>query len=112
MTSTEAIGRRVRLAREALGLSQTALGQLWGGRSHAAISDIERGKSHIPADELHDLARVLKTTPGALLDAGPTGGSFRRTTLSGEVQDDRATRRALAAFEKQADEAWKDEPSR
>ncbi len=61
MDTFEEIGRRIRQARSELGLLQADLGQLLTRqRSHAAISDIERGKTKLDIDELTEFARVLR----------------------------------------------------
>lgn len=59
MASDTEIGRRIRVAREEQRLTQQTLGRLWGGKSHAAISDIERGATKLSAAGLAELARIL-----------------------------------------------------
>jgi transcriptional regulator with XRE-family HTH domain len=53
-----AVGRRIRQAREDLGLTQQQLGEQYGC-SHAAISDIERGVTKLGVSDLGRLAAVL-----------------------------------------------------
>ena len=61
MSTNEEVGRRVRQAREELGLSQAALGRLMSpSRTHAAVSDIERGKTHLDIEDLSALAALLR----------------------------------------------------
>lgn len=56
------VGLRIRLAREARGLSQTELGQRMSRkRSHVAVSELERGVVRIDIDTLADVARILET---------------------------------------------------
>lgn len=60
MTTYVEIGRRIRQARTELSLTQEDLGQLLSRqRSHAAISDIERGKTKLNLEDLSEFARVL-----------------------------------------------------
>jgi transcriptional regulator with XRE-family HTH domain len=59
MATTEEIGKRVREAREEMGMTQGDLGRRWGGRSHAAVSDIERGTTRLTASGLAELAQIL-----------------------------------------------------
>lgn len=60
MATREEIGRRIRQAREDLKLSQTELGRLLSRtRTHAAISDLERGNVRVDVEELAELARIL-----------------------------------------------------
>lgn len=60
MPTYEDIGTRIRQARIQKGLSQADLGRLLSKpRSHAAISDIERGRTKLNLDELAEVATVL-----------------------------------------------------
>ena len=64
--------RRLKAARVAAGLSQTAVAEDlgWG---QSAVSKVERGERRLDPIELQTLARHYKTTVGALLgeDIGP-----------------------------------------
>jgi transcriptional regulator with XRE-family HTH domain len=61
MTTRDEVGRRIRQAREELGISQAELGRrLKRARSHAAVSDMERGEVKLDIEELADLASVLE----------------------------------------------------
>ena len=62
-------GAYIRLLREAEGMSQEELAKKSGFAGRAAISAIEKGKSNISIERLSDLAVVLHTTPGKLMDA-------------------------------------------
>lgn len=54
------VGRRIKAAREERGLSQGALGRLLAPpRSHAAVSDIERGKTRLDVEDIAQLATIL-----------------------------------------------------
>jgi len=59
MITNEELGRRIRLARESAKLTQAELGKKWLDKSHAAISDIERGATRISATALSKLATLL-----------------------------------------------------
>jgi transcriptional regulator with XRE-family HTH domain len=59
MTSKDEIGQRIRSAREEAGMTQGELGRAWGGKSHAAVSDVERGATHVTASSLAELAKIL-----------------------------------------------------
>jgi len=73
------VGRRIRQAREDCGLSQAELGQLLRRpRTHAAISDIERGKTRLDVEELTELAAVLKQPLLFFLKIEPTATVYRR----------------------------------
>lgn len=63
------IGRRIREARKAQGLTQRQLGQRCDGLSHVAISNIESGMTNMPIDRLQRMANVLgKPVEWFLLD--------------------------------------------
>lgn len=65
-------GERVRAYREAKGLSQGELGdRLTPSRTHAAVSDIERGKTRMNVDLADELATVLGVTRWELLGDDP-----------------------------------------
>ena len=60
------LGRNLRTARAAVGISQGKLSQR-SGVDLAQISRAERGKTHVRTDTLIRLARALRTTPSELL---------------------------------------------
>lgn len=61
MGKREEIGRRIRAAREQKRLSQSELGQMMSRkRSHAAVSDLERGTVRLDVEELAELAVLLE----------------------------------------------------
>lgn len=65
---------RLRQMRQMRGLTCKAVGQLLDPpRSHAAVSDIERGKTRLTVDLLRQFARLYATTPAALLAAEEGG---------------------------------------
>ena len=64
-----AVGWRIQLARKMRGHSQTDLGQsLSRQRTHAAISELERGKVRIDIEELVELASVLDVPLGFFVE--------------------------------------------
>ena len=62
-----AIGINILRAREALGWSQDELARRMGYKSRASIYKIEKGLADIPQSKVAEFARVLGTTPAALL---------------------------------------------
>ena len=65
-------GRLVRQAREAAGMTQSALEDL-AGLAPTTVTRVERGEHDLPAAELADIAAVLGVDPGSLFPpaAGP-----------------------------------------
>ena len=61
------LSTRIRLRREALGLSQGALAQRMGYRSKSSITKLEKGVNDLPQAKLQELAQALETTPAYLL---------------------------------------------
>lgn len=103
MLTSEELGRRIRLARQELGLSQTELGQkLARVRTHAAISDIERGKTKLDVEELAEFARILGKSLADFTDDRPTAILYRRSTSSPSPADRRESDRAIEAFKERA----------
>lgn len=107
MATRENIGRRVRQAREERGLSQTELGRsLSRPRTHVAISDLELGKVKLDAEELGEIASILKKDisffyfPGAQPSfRAPSGQIVYRRGDRGMSDDERQqTDRAVEAF--------------
>src|SRR6185295_3969302 len=61
------VGRRLRRAREAAGLTLRDLAAQVGLRDHTVILKYERGETPPTITRLHALAQVLNMTPAALL---------------------------------------------
>lgn len=99
MLSAEEIGQRIREAREEAGLSQEDLGrQLSPRKSHAAISDVERGKTRITVSELANMAAVLGKSVSHFL--GTTGTAvYRRGDR--EIASDRALKASIERFKEE-----------
>ena len=100
------IGRRIRQARTEKALMQADLGRLLSKpRSHAAISDIERGRTKLNLDELAEIAELLDKplsflTEGATV-APPAAGEtvyFRRDQADLTDGQRQATDNAVTAF--------------
>jgi transcriptional regulator with XRE-family HTH domain len=102
MLTQEEIGRRVRAAREERRLSQSALGERFG-RTHAAISDIERGKTKVGLADLARLAEILEK-PLAYFTAteGTPLAVFRRGEQDLLPDEERRLERTLEGFKEYA----------
>lgn len=102
MLTQEQIGRRVRAAREELRLSQTVLGERFG-RTHAAISDIERGKTKVGLADLARLADLLhKPLAYFTADEGVAMATFRRGDQELLPDEERRLARTLEDFKEHA----------
>jgi transcriptional regulator with XRE-family HTH domain len=109
MGTREEIGRRVRSAREGMGLSQTELGRkMTRQRTYAAISDIERGKSALAADELLELARILEKDVSYFYGTQPAasvaGAVFRRGERGMSMTGQQETNAKIEQFKQMARE--------
>lgn len=104
MISYEEVGRRVRQARQELGLMQADLGRLLSKpRSHAAVSDIERGKTKLDLEELGELAQLLQKPLAYFIDPGPSPGvEYRRSEPDGSAEQQRHHVRSVDAFKQVA----------
>lgn len=63
----ERIGRRIRLYREKIGMTQAELAKAAGYKSTGTISLIERGLCGVEVSKLRKIARVLEVDLGALI---------------------------------------------
>lgn len=59
---------RIKQLREANGMTQDDLAQLMGYSSRSSINKIELGKTDIPVSKLIVLAKLLNTTPAAIIE--------------------------------------------
>lgn len=76
MTSTDiALGRRIRVLREGLGMSQDELAQKTGYKSRSSVNKVEMGVQGLTQSKIVRFAEALHTTPGALLDGLPSPDS-------------------------------------
>jgi transcriptional regulator with XRE-family HTH domain len=100
MITHEEVGKRIRLAREELGISQGQLGtRLSRQRSHAAISDIERGKTKLDVEDLSEFARVLGRELSYFYETRPSPATvYRRGDQFLSDQDKQHTDKAISEF--------------
>lgn len=61
------IGRKIRLRREELNMSQEELARLMNYKSRSSINKIEMGKTDVPRTKISEFAKVLKTTTAYLM---------------------------------------------
>ncbi|GFI62074.1 LexA repressor [Clostridiales bacterium] len=73
------IGKRIRLRREELNMSQEELATLMKYKSRSSINKIELGKTDVSQSKISEFARALKTTPANLMG---WQNSFSGTSLS------------------------------
>jgi len=96
--SQRLIGARVRVARDAMNLTQEQLGDALGFKDRQSVSDIETGKRALKSDELVRLTDVLAREIDFFIDpfvvAGEAEFSWRASAA--------ASRPVLAAFEAKA----------
>ena len=110
MTTREEVGRRIRQARDELGISQGELGQrMRRRRSHAAISDMERGVVRLDIEELAEVARLLEKDLAYFVDESvpaQSGASvvYRRGEYGQSADGRKATNRAIEDFKRFARE--------
>ena len=100
MVTNEEVGRRIREARDALGLSQATLGQLLTPpRTHAAVSDIERGKTRLDVEDLSHLAVLLEKDLTYFYEGRPIESTlYRRGDRGLTPQDQQQADTAIEAF--------------
>lgn len=61
------IGKRIRLRREAVGLTQEGLAEKLGYKSKTSITKIENGTNDIPQSKVVEIAQALNTTVAYLM---------------------------------------------
>lgn len=99
----QALGERIRLRREELGMTQDEVARaMQGSVDGQRISKWERGENRPRDESLEDLARVLKTTPAALLI--PLTEKGATPDLSSPAQDDDSVMRRVEDLLKQQNE--------
>ena len=106
MITNEEVGRRIRQAREEKGLLQSDLGRLLSRpRSHAAVSDIERGKTRLDLEELSEIARLLGKPLDFFTGSRPIQAVvYRRSERGLSAEQQKETDRAIEAFKRLARE--------
>ena len=101
--NTEEIGRRIRSARQELGISQTELGQLLTRqRTHAAVSDIERGRTKLGVEELAEFARLLGKTLADFVGSESPATVYRRSTAANSAEGRKASDQSIEEFKERA----------
>lgn len=100
----EEVGRRIRRARQELGLMQADLGRMLSRpRSHAAISDIERGKTRLNLEELAEVAQLLQRPLAYFTEPARTSTvEYRRSERDVPPEQRDARARAIEAFKQRA----------
>jgi Zn-dependent peptidase ImmA (M78 family)/transcriptional regulator with XRE-family HTH domain len=93
----EAIGARIREAREAVGLSQQAVAERLGYASAATVSYLEAGERRITVADLQALSGVLGVSLSYFLEALPAPDVPQQLSLRATVVEP-AARRALTEF--------------
>lgn len=106
MLTSEEVGRRIREAREDLGLSQADLGRLMTRpRTHAAVSDIERGKTKLGVEEISELAMLLHKDLSYFYETRPTPRVvYRRGDRGLSSREQRETDKSIETFKRMARE--------
>ncbi len=103
------VGRRVRLRRTLLGMSQTQLGEKLG-ITYQQIQKYERGASRISASRLYQAARILDVLPSFFFDDMPpniddTARQPTRPGASGDILLKRETLNLVRAYYRIGDPA-------
>ena len=100
MTTNEEVGRRIRQAREEMGLTQAELARLLTPpRSHAAISDIERGRTRLDIEGLSMIAQLLNKTLEDLIPSRAAPSVFyQRSDLDLSPEQQQEGNRSIEAF--------------
>jgi transcriptional regulator with XRE-family HTH domain len=91
------VGRRMRLRRIQLGLSQGALaGKV--GVSFQAVQKYESGDIRISASRLYDVAQVLHVSPAYFFEGYPDGAAAANPSVDGEDLRETFDRREVMAL--------------
>ena len=103
----ELLGRRIRMRREELGMTQDELAKRIGYKSSSTINKIEMGINDITQSKIEVFAKELATTPSALM-GWESFGSKKTGKLHSprtEVIDDSGIRQSLEfALHKETEE--------
>lgn len=95
------LGERISAARKRLGLSQAEVGQKFGKISHAAISDIERGKTTLGIEDITKMSEILQVSFEDLtLDYKSLSVSMTNLRSSRENNENMVVKKSLDNFEK------------
>lgn len=108
------LGQRIRQLRMTKGKSQVAMGQ-YLGRTHAAMSDIERGKTNITVQDLSKIATFLGVTVNDILqEPVTTGAHYEKYRFAKDVtpEEQQQAKSSIDDFKKRVQELNKnDKPS-
>ena len=94
------IGINIMRARKELGWTQEELAQKMGYKTKSTINKIEKGVNDIPQRKIAQFAKVLGTTPGALLGSVSAETGKKNSAIAGAVVRMRTDENFLAAVEK------------
>ncbi len=97
-----AVGARLRLQRQRLGLSQTSLGERVG-LTFQQIQKYERGTNRVSASKLFEFAKFLSIDVAFFYADLSDDGSLRHSTAEMAVILDPLTQQLAAAFERLSD---------
>ena len=84
------VGQRLRLRREALGISQGRLGRHLG-LTFSQVQKYEKGSNRIGAGRLYQIAMYLGVTPAYFFDAVDAEASVKAGQLNGLERDEVST---------------------
>ena len=105
-----AIGKNIRRAREALGWSQEELARRMGYKGRSAITKIESGINDIPQSKIAVFARVLGTTPAALLGLVDDETRAKTDAIAGVVvrmrSDPRFREAVMLLYEEESEDTF------
>lgn len=106
MITNDEVGRRIRQAREEKGLLQADIGRrMTRPRSHAAISDMERGKTKIDVQDLAEIARLLGKEVEYFITSRPVASAvYRRSDREMTPMQESESARAIESFKDRARE--------
>lgn len=94
------IGINIQRARKELGWTQEELAQKMGYKTKSSINKIEKGVNDIPQRMIVRFAKVLGTTPGALMGSVSEETGKKNSAIAGAVKRMRTDETFLAAVEK------------
>lgn len=80
------IGKRIRLKREVLGITQEELARLLGYKNKSTIAKIENGTNDITQSKVVEFANVLHTTVAYLMGWGDSASHTKSDFLLSEIE--------------------------
>lgn len=94
------LGERIASARKRAGISQAQLGVMFGNISHAAISDIERGRTNLGIEDISKIANLLNVSFEDLtLDYKTLSRSITQFRSTSDVQKNMEINKSVSDFE-------------